>query len=202
MSVKKHSFVAVALLVSLVVGGAIAGAVLIARATGTVNVTATVAQSVTCSVGAASTAFGTLTTSAIATASPNVTSTVACNDGLGCTLYVQDAGNGTSTAGLYNSSSSPYLIPSSAATLAAGTEGYGIQGSVTTPATGGALTIGGTYTGTGNTVGALSRTNVALASASTPTTGGVVTVAHLAAISNLTTAGSYADTITYSCTGN
>jgi len=195
----KKSIVLGILAALVVVAG---GAALIVKVNAdTVAVSATVATTVTCSASATSTSFGTLTTSAVGTATPNVTVSLACNSGAGCTLQVLDAGHG-GTAGLYNSTSPGHLIQSTNATLAAGTEGYGIQGAIGVAATGGALTVNPVYAVTGNQVGGLSTTALTLASSSAPTTGGTIVVTHEAAISNLTAAGTYTDTITYQCTGN
>lgn len=181
---------------------AVGGAELVVRVNAdTVAVSATVATTVTCSASATSTSFGTLTTSAVGVASPNVTASLACNSGAGCTLQVLDAGHGGS-AGMYNSTSSGYLIASTDTTLVAGTEGYGIQGAIGAAASGGALTVNPVYAVTGDQVGGLSTTALTLASSNAPTTGGTIVVTHKAAISNLTAAGSYADTVTYQCTGN
>jgi hypothetical protein len=177
------------------------GAALIAKVNAdTVNVTATVASSISCSTATTTTAFGTLTTGAIGVSTPNVTTTMSCNYGAGCTLSVTDAGDGTNP-GLWNSSAS-HLIPSADATLSAGTEGYGIQGAGTAAGSGGTLTIASKYLQTGNTVGGLSLTTQTLASSAAPISGKEVVVTHKAAISGLTSAGSYTDTITYGCTGN
>src|SRR5882724_5874423 len=61
----------------------------------TVTVSATVTQTVNCSTNIGSTAFGTLNSVAVSTSSPNASSTLSCNDGLGCTLSLSDAGNGS-----------------------------------------------------------------------------------------------------------
>ncbi len=167
----------------------------------TVTVSATVGTTVTCNTVAGSTSFGTLTTSAVSTSSPNVTTTLACNSGAGCSLSLSDAGNAGSP-GLYNSTSTGHLIPSADATLIAGTEGYGVQGSIATSGSGGAVNVASKYNVTGNVVGGLSVTSLTLASSTSPTTGYVVQVTHKAAIGDLTSAGSYSDTLTYGCTGN
>lgn len=164
-----------------------------------VTVTASVAQTTTCTASASSTSFGTLTTSAVDTASPNTDITVSCNAAGGCTLSVGDVGDGTNP-GLYNASGTA-LIASANATLVAGTEGYGIQGAIT--ANGGSSpAVDATYLVSGNQVGGLTTSASTLAVANAPVSGAVVQVKHLAAISASTVAGSYTDTITYSCTAN
>jgi hypothetical protein len=177
-----------------------------AQTTGTVTVTASVTTSVTCSLSTTTTAFGTIDPSAVYTSSPNVTTTVSCNPAAGCQVKVKDQGNGTN-GGLYNSAAN-YLIPSPAAgfpataTLVAGTEGYGIQATTTTAGSGVTLSLNSIYNQTGNTVGRLSTTSVILASSSQPVANREVVVTHKAAISGLTPAGTYQDTITYDCVSN
>lgn len=174
----------------------------------TVTVSATVSQSVTCSTNVSTTAFGTLSSLAIATSTSDASSTMSCNDGLGCTLSINDAGNGVN--GGLATTSPAYLIPSPAsgfpatATLAAGTEGYGIMATTTATGSGGTLTIASRYlqTYTGNLVGGLSTSTLTLASSTSAISNREITVRHKAAISGTTQAASYVDTITYSCTGN
>jgi hypothetical protein len=166
-----------------------------------VTVSASISTSVSCSTSTTTTDFGTLTTSSIFTSSPNITATMSCNYAAGCTLTVDDAGD-ASNPGLYKSVSPTDLINSQTATLSAGTEGYGIQAATTANGSGGTLTLSGTYNKTGNNVGGLNLAATALASSTEPISGREVTVTHKAAITGLNKAGSYADTITYSCTGN
>jgi hypothetical protein len=166
----------------------------------TVNVTASVNESVSCSTNISSTAFGTLTTGSVSTAASNASSSLSCNTGLGCTLTVQDAGNGASP-GLATSTPA-YLIPSSDGTLVAGTEGYGIQATSTTGGSGGTLTIRSAYNVSSTDVGGLTIAATTLASSTAQVASRQVIVRHLAAIAATTQAGQYIDTITYSCTGN
>ncbi len=178
----------------------------LAQAQTNVTVTATVTTSVTCTLSTTTTAFGTIDTNAVYTSSPNVTTTVSCNPAAGCQVQINDVGSG-SQPGLWNSSAS-YLIPSPAAgfpataTLAAGTEGYGIQATTTTAGSGGTLTLNPRYNQTGNTVGGLTTTTIQLASSSQPVANRQIVVTHKAAVSGLTPAGSYQDTITYNCVSN
>ncbi len=162
-----------------------------------VTVSATVTQTVTCTTALTSTAFGTLTSSAVSTSTPNATTSVATNDGNGMTLSVLDANAGLAT------SSPAYTIPSPAignpatATLAAGTEGYGIQATSSNSS----IIVAARYNLSGNTVGGLTTANQVLASSTAAISSSIVTVTHLAAISATTQAAAYADTITYSCLG-
>ena len=172
-----------------------------------VTVSASVSASISCSSNVGSTAFGTLTDASISTASPNASSTMSCaNSSAGCTLYVKDAGS-ASNPGLWNSTSSaliesPNAAYSATSTLAAGTEGYGIQAATTTAGTGATLTIAAKFNQTGNTVGGFTLSNVTVASSTATSSNREVVVTHKAAIDSATPAGSYNDTITYECTAN
>jgi hypothetical protein len=115
-------------------------------------------------------------------------------------LSVQDAGNGASP-GLATTTPA-YLIPSANATLSAGTEGYGIQAATTAVGSGAVLNVNSIYEKIGNDVGGLTIANTTIASSSAAFTNREILVTHKAAIGILTNAGSYTDTITYSCTGN
>jgi len=165
-----------------------------------VVVTTVVDPSLTFSLSANATDFGTTTTSAVDISSPDITLTTTTNAQGGFALSVRDQGNGTN-AGLYSAAASA-LIASSTATLAAGTEGYGIQGATTVSGSGGAVTIDAVYLKTVNDVGGLQRTAQSLATAASPVNDREVVVTHKAAISGLTKAGSYTDTLTYIATGN
>jgi len=172
-----------------------------------VTVSATVSETVSCAASTTTTAFGTLTTSAVSTSTPDVTITMSCNYASGCTLKVQDDGNATNP-GLY-STTVAYLIGSAdaayadTATLAAGTEGYGIQGSTNANGSGGTLTITTRYNQTGNAVGGFEITDQSISSSTEPIANRETVVKHKAAISGLTKAATnYSDILTYSCTGN
>lgn len=162
----------------------------------TVTVSATVASSVSCSTDNTSTAFGTLTTATIATSTPNASTTISCNTGLGCTLSVNDANAGLAT------SSPAYTIPTRRGALSAATEGYGIRATTTATGSGGTLGVKSIYSVEGNNVGELNTTSTVLASSTASISSREVVVYHRAAISGTTQAASYADTITYSCAGN
>lgn len=175
----------------------------------TLKVCATAAPQATvgCSTNVSSTSFSALTSSAIAQASPNVSTTISCaNTASGCTLYVQDVGSGSSP-GLWNASSSR-LVPSPNAafsvtsTLTVGVEGYGIRVATDTAGSGSTLMIVPRYSQSGNTVGGFSLSPIAVVSSAADVSGREVIVTHLAAISAGTPSGGYADTITYSCTAN
>lgn len=165
------------------------------------EITTASAVTVSCSTNISSTAFGTLSTGAVTTASLNASTTVTCGDAQGCTLTVQDEGNGVSP-GLATTTAPTYLIPSVSTTLAAGTEGYGIQATTTAAGSGAAFAVNTAYNVTSTVVSALFRTATTLASSTAAFTGREVLVKHLAAVSATTLAANYLDTITYSCTGN
>ena len=168
-----------------------------------VAVTAEVTTTITCDSSPGSTAFGTLSSTATITASPNASTTMACaNSGTGCVLYVKDANAGLATDTPSHTIHSPNAAANASTTLAAGTEGYGIQ--ATSTAAGGSgnlLPVELRYAVTDNDVGGLvvgSETQ-ALASANSTTTGREVLITHIAAISDATPGALYEDTITYSC---
>lgn len=174
---------------------------LFVQAGNTTSVTATVASTVACTTDGSTAALGTLDIGSVTTASPAIAVTNSCNSGGGCTIYVNDAGD-TSNPGLYAASATGTpLIASQTATLSAGTEGYGIQATTTAAGAGATLTLAATYDKSGNNVGGLAIAATQIASAAEPFSARVITVNTLAAISGLTKAGNYADTITYSCTG-
>ncbi len=167
-----------------------------------VTVSASISSSVSCTAAPTTADFGTLTTGSIHTASPNVYATSSCNYAAGCTLNVKDNGNGSGSAGLYKSNSPTDLIESATATLSAGTEGYGIQAATSTQGTGAELKLNSVYNKTGINVGGINTTATELASSTAPVALREVISTHKAAISGLTKAGSYSDTITYECVGN
>lgn len=172
------------------------------QAAQTTVVTATVGSTVSCTPDGGTAELGTILTSGVSTASPAITVTNSCTSGGGCAIYIQDAGDGVTNPGLYASlATGTPLIASATATLVAGTEGYGIQATTTAAGTGAALTLSATYNKSGTAVGGLLRTATSIASTIAPFSAKIITVNTLAAISVLTKAGTYADTITYSCTG-
>lgn len=165
------------------------------------EITTAAAATVSCSTVPASTSFDSLTPSSIYTSSPNATTTITCSYSAGCTLYIKDAGD-TVNPGLYKSASPTDLILSQTATLSAGTEGYGVQATTTAAGSGANLGINSVYNKIGNDVGGLNLANALIASSTATFTGREIVATHKAAVSNTTIAGSYSDTITYSCTGN
>ncbi len=182
-----------------------------------VTVTASITTSITCATDQATTALGTLDSTTISTSTPNASTTMSCiNSNAGCTLNVRDAG-GTGTSsnpGLWNSTSSaliesPNAAFNATATLTANTEGFGIRATTTASGSSNLISIVQRYniatTGGlvgGNDVGGLSTSSIAIASSTGPVNGREIVVYHRAAVSSTTPGGTYADTITYSCTAN
>jgi len=170
---------------------------------------------ISCSANISATSFGTFSPSAVSTSTPNASTTMTCADAAaGCTLYIKNAGSG-SNPGLWNSTlssliKSPNAAYSATTTLSAGTEGYGIRATTTATGSGTALSLALRYNtgladglgGSINAVGGLSLSDLTLASTTAATTNREVVVTHKAAISAATLAGTYNDTITYSCLAN
>ena len=170
-----------------------------------VQLTAAVDPSITFSLSANSSAFGTLSTGSVTTSGTDITLTIGTNAGSGYTVTVRDAGD-TSNPGLYNSDAS-YIIGSTDSsysdgptTLVAGTEGYGIYVSGTS----GTPTVAARYNGgSGSQVGGLEIADTTIISRITSmSSSDTATIKHMAAIGSFTVAGSYADTLTYIATGN
>ncbi len=172
-----------------------------------IDVTATVATSISCTVNNTSTAFGTFTVATVATASPTITWTVSTNASSGYTLTVRDAGNG-SNPGLYSAGAS-YLIGSAdnsfnnSAELSSGVSiGYGLQATDTDGDAGSATTaVQSPYNVSSDNVGGFELTAQDLAEATGPVANATVTSTLKAKVSGLVPAGSYVDTLTYICTG-
>lgn len=175
-----------------------------------VAVSATVDASLTVTLEGTTVAFGTLSVDSVG--SGNVTSTirVATNASNGFITTVRDQGNGTN-GGLYKSSAPTDIMGSSNSAFAATANlsalsdnqgGFGIQVTTSTCASG---TINSRYnqdTGA-NTVGGLTlagQTLVSTAAASGPSSC-IMDVYYKAVAGIDTTAGTYADTVTYVTTG-
>ena len=158
------------------------------------------AATVSCDADITSTAFGTLTPSSVFTASPNASTTMTCG-APGCTLSITSANAGLAT------STPAYTIPSTSPTQnleSGGTEGYGITATTTAGGSGGTLAIYSRYDfdNGGSTVGGLTTGGFGVASSTAAITNRQLIIKHRAAISVLTNAAQYEDTLTYSCAGN
>jgi 6-phosphogluconolactonase (cycloisomerase 2 family) len=156
------------------------------------QITTAAAPAITCTLSATSTSFSALSPSAVSTSSPDITITITSSGGF--QINVRD-NNGTSTPGLYKSTSPTYLIQSQDATLSAGTDGYGIQATTTNAS----VSINSKYNKSGNDVGGLSLTDVVLATSSVAVSNATINIKHKASVSVLAPTGSYQDTITYTC---
>lgn len=172
--------------------------------------TATVTESVTCT-SAGSPTFSSLTSASVSSANVRATTTVSCNSANGCSLTLRDQGNGNGTSGnggggLYKSLAPTDTIESgggASSTLSAGTDGFGVQAFTSTAGSGAGLSVVSRYVGlSGNDVGNVSTTNITVASGSSPLSGREFAVNAVAAVAALTRAGTYTDTLIYSCTGN
>lgn len=175
-----------------------------------VSMSANVDPSITFTLSANSSAFGTLSTSAIDIADTNITLTVGTNAQSGYTVTAQDSGSGTNP-GLYNSNASALIgstdssFSNGPTDLTPGTEGYGIcaYGSSGSPTIAARYTSGGAGCASDDWVGGLEITATTIFSRATSMTANdAAIVVHKAAIANWTAAGSYTDTITYIATGN
>lgn len=98
-----------------------------------VTVNATVDPSLTFTISAISTDFGSLPTGSVDTSSPNITLEIGTNSANGYIVTVKDSGNSTSP-GLFNSNASKLIGSANDSfenivTLVNGTEGYGLQAS-------------------------------------------------------------------------
>ncbi len=180
----------------------------VAATSSAVTVNATVATAISCSVSTTTTSFGTLTSAALTTSTPNVSSTMACaNSYLGCTLSLNDVGSSTAGGGLYSSAvneliASPNAAFNATATLTIGTKGYGVQAATTSAGSGALFGINSRYLQIGTVFGGLTTSTLTLASTSATSSAREVVATHGADIAASTPGGTYTDTITYSCTAN
>jgi len=168
-----------------------------------VTVTATVDPSLSFSVSANSTAFGTFVVGSVTTASPNITLVVGTNSNSGYTVTVRDTGS-ASNPGLYKSASPTDIIGSAdgsysaTADLSAATLGFGLQAS-----SDGTATVAADFAHGSDTVGGLTLADKTLASYTThPIANHTITVVHKAKASGFVRAGSYQDVMTYVATAN
>lgn len=176
-----------------------------------VAVTATVPPLLTFSVSGASVGFGTLnTTNAYyatiagtgSTTEPTAASstgvTISTNAPNGLIIAASDSGNGVSSAGLYKSATPTHLIAATNANaVTAGTEGYGLfvdNVSNLTAATG----FGAGKTSATTAITTAAQTVLTAAGA---VSSGTASVDLVAAMSSITPAGSYSDSITLTGTG-
>ncbi len=163
------------------------------------TVSASVDPTLTFSLSANATAFGTLSDSSVTTSSPNITLTISTNGDNGYTISILDTGD-TSDPGLYSSENS-FMIGSAdysytnSADLGA-VAGYGIQGSS------GDATIASPYNVSGDNVGGYELTAQTLASYTDVASAHTVLITSKAKVSSITPAGAYTDTVITLATGN
>ena len=167
-----------------------------------------------CSAIPSSVSFGTITTGSVKDADDTATTTITTNNANGFYLTIHDWGNETDP-GLYGATTtgfdiivSPNAAKDATATLAGGTEGYGIRVATTTNGIEGTLTIAKRYNTyyldgfDADAVGGIvyaTGSAISIASSSAAVTNREVVVTHKAAISGSTEAGDYKDTIVYTC---
>lgn len=128
--------------------------------------------------------FGTLSANSVSQTS-GIDVTIDTNATSGYQTYISGTGNSVS-GGLYNGSN---LITSATTVLSAGTEGYGAQ------ASSGTATIAGKYGVSGNNVGSVDLIVSPLSSSASEVLSEVTNVLFKVAISGVTEAGEYADTV-------
>lgn len=171
-----------------------------------VVVNASVDPTISFSLSANSTTFGTLAPGIIDTADTSITLTVGTNAASGYTVNVKDTGNSTNP-GLYNSTASS-IIGSADSTygntgdLSSLPYGYGLQAQCTAGCTTG-TDIASRFRQGSDIVGGLEVTDIQLATfGSALSADHTIVITHKAKSSNTTPAGSYTDTVTYIATGN
>lgn len=169
-----------------------------------VVLTASVDPSITFSLSANTSSFGTLAPGVVDTAGTTVTLTVGTNGNGGYLITVRDAGNGANP-GLYNSVGSAIIGSADASYNATGNldsvpEGYGLQAACTAGCT--TVThVASDFRQATNIVGGVTRTNKNLVTYASPTsTDHTITNTYKAKASASTKAGSYTDTLTYIAT--
>jgi len=163
---------------------------------------------VSCSAAPSAVSLGTLTPSDISTASEVVTTTISCSNAGGCNLTVSSTAlNGI--AGLASSTlndliESQVYGEAATTTLAAGTDGYGLQVATTTAGSGSLPTLSERFKGmTGNNVGLVSSTEIVVASSSGSYTDRELSITFKAAASAMTKAGpGYENSLVLTCTAN
>lgn len=169
-----------------------------AATTATVDVQATVSETIEISVSSSVMNLGTLSSGSVSATSNDFT--IKTNAGSGYTVNLKDKNyTPTSSApGLHKISSPTSTIASASTTLLIGTEGYGAQGTTTD----GDVNIDAAYGKSGNSVGGLEITDQAFCTAGSATAGDQTTLTLKTTISATTTAGSYEDQLTLTAVGS
>lgn len=168
-----------------------------------VSVSATVAESLTFTIEDSALGFGEISTGSIRYATDDESGsnsepgagdpsqlTLSTNAADGATITIEDVGNGSTAAGLYNSAASKLISATAPSAVAAGTESYAPYGK--NAASG--LSIATGFQSNGGT--AVSRDPQTFITASGPlSTNNTADLALKAGVSATTEAGSYSDTI-------
>jgi len=168
-----------------------------ASATETINVTATVSEWISFSVSSSTVALApdlvdTSGATAIAS-STDIVLVTGTNDASGLVIQIKEDNND----GLLYSGNSIDLA-SATATIAAGTDGYGVQATTTSANT----SVADRFAWWGNhTVGQMTNTAQPFVTSTAPVASATTTMKLKAACDALQPAGSYADTITLYCIG-
>jgi len=171
-----------------------------------VQLTADVDPTITFTLSANSSAFGTLAPGVIDTADTNIILTIGTNAGTGYTVTVKDSGGG-GNPGLWNATASAIIGSADAsynntADLTGVSVGYGLQATCTAGCTTNP-DIDSRWRQGADTVGGLEITATTMVNYTTTLSANhTVQVVHKAKASSFTPAGSYADTLTYIATGN
>ncbi len=161
-------------------------------ATSTASVTFGVSTSLT-STPPFSSAFTNMTAGSVASGSATVNTSLTANAENGGAIMIKDANGGLT------SSTKSSTLASATADLGVATKGYGAQISSTSQTSGGPIVALSPYSGTGNSVGALTANWQNLASFAAPVNTGALSFALKAKVDTITPAApDYADTITLS----
>jgi len=173
-----------------------------------VSVSATVAETLSFSISDTAIGFGELDTSNVYYATADETGstseptagqptqlTVSTNASGGVTITIQDVGDGSANAGLYDSTTSTLIAAAASSSVSAGSEGYGAYGKSAS-----GLTIDEGFDNDSTSDLAISRSPQTFASTSSAVSNGQVDLSLVAAIAGTTPAGSYSDTIIFIAT--
>lgn len=182
------------------------GKILVATIEG-VTVSATIAESLSVIISDTAIGFGTLTSTAVRYATADETGNasepsddaptylqVTTNATSGVGITIKDVGDGSANAGLYKSTATANLIAAVVAnsdTPVAGTEGYAVYGK----GAGSGITIDEGFDNDNTSPVAITRSPLAFASSTGPLNAINVDISAKAAISGITDAGSYSDTL-------
>jgi len=167
-------------------------------ATATVDVSATVAETIEITASSGAMSLGTLSSGSVSATSNNFTVKTNAAGGYTVNLKDKDYSPTSSDPGLHKLTAPASTIASASTTLSPGTAGYGAQGTTTDSD----VTIAPAYNKTGDAVGKIEVTSAQnFASSSSPTLGDQSTLTLKATISTITVAGAYQDQLTLTAVG-